>query len=102
MSWDSWVSGMITEEKDPEHFCCFSGAHMLFFDSDKVDAPLYYDMDAVTNQLWLVAWSFHCSYNHTLQVHLDVQGRDEPDTHNLMLALMDTENRLIDLIRQVF
>jgi len=21
---------MITEEKDPEHFCCFSGAHMLF------------------------------------------------------------------------
>ena len=71
-------------------------------DGNVADASLYHDLDAVSNQLWFVAWAFHCSYNHTLQVHLDVQGRDEPDTHNLMLALLDTENRLIDLIRQVF
>jgi hypothetical protein len=71
-------------------------------DGDKVDAPLYYNLDLETNQLWFVAWSFHCSYSHTLQVHLDVQGRDEPDLYNLMQTLIDTEDRLIDLMRQVF
>jgi hypothetical protein len=71
-------------------------------DGASANIPLYYDLDTETNQLWLVAWSFRCSYNHTLQVHLEVQGREEPDLNSLMLTLMDTENRLIDLIRQVF
>mgnify|MGYP000866471144 CR=1 FL=1 len=71
-------------------------------DGNVASISLYYDLDKTSNQLWLVCWGVSCRYNHTLQVHLDVQGRDEPDNYYLLNRLLDTENTLLDLMRQVF
>ncbi len=71
-------------------------------DGNVADVSLHYDLDKATNQLWLLCWSVNCRYDHTLQVHLDVQGRDEPDNYYLLNKLLDTESVLIDLMRSVF
>lgn len=67
-------------------------------DGDKAEANLYYNLDD-DNELFLVAWNVEGSYDHTLSVHLEVQGPDEPSLETLQRLMIDTVNRLIDLIR---
>ena len=88
--WNNWEQLAPT---NPDGYYALDGA--------VADAALYYDMDQDTNQLWFIAWNYGAKYDHVLSVHLEVQGRDEPDPFNIMLLMKDTVNRLIDLMRSV-
>ena len=70
-------------------------------DGDNVDADVYYSLDDNDHFLYLVAWTTGSSYNHTLSVHLDVQGPEEPDANKVMILLNSTLDRLIDLCRSL-
>lgn len=70
-------------------------------DGDTVRANLHYDMDAKDNILYLVAWSIGSVYDHTLTLHIEVQGKDEPDLQSLMVLMTQTIDRLISLCRSL-
>lgn len=71
-------------------------------DGNEVNANIHYDLDANTNTLYLIAWSIGSSYNHTLTLHADVRGHDEPSLEFLQLRFIDLMDRFIDLIRSRF
>ena len=71
-------------------------------DGEVVDANLHYDMDAETNSLWLKAWTIGSSYDHTLTLHCEVRGPDEPSLELVMSKILDTIDTLADLIRNYF
>jgi hypothetical protein len=48
-----------------------------------------------------VAWSIGSVYDHTLTLHIEVQGKDEPDIHSLMVLMTQTIDRLISLCRSL-
>ena len=70
-------------------------------DGASVEADLFYDLDRKGNELYFIAWSIGSSYDHTLTISLDVQGRDEPDPYSIMSLMNDTINRLIQLCREL-
>lgn len=70
-------------------------------DGDSVDADVYYNLDDNDHFLYLVAWSMGTDYDHSLSVHLDVQGPEEPDSNKVMVLLAETLERLIDLCRSL-
>ena len=88
--WNNWEQLAPT---NPDGYYALDGA--------AADAALYYDMDEDTNQLWFIAWTVGSKYNHEITIHLEVQGRDEPDPFKIMTLMKDTINRLIDLMRSV-
>jgi len=70
-------------------------------DGNVVDADVYHSLDDNDHYLYLVAWTTGSSYDHTLSVHLDVQGPEEPDANKAMVLLNETLGRLIDLCRSL-
>ena len=70
-------------------------------DGNTVDADVYYSLDDNDHYLYLVAWSVDSAYNHTLTIHLDVQGPEEPDANKVMVLLNATLDRLITLCRSL-
>ena len=70
-------------------------------DGNVVDADVYYSLDDNDHYLYLVAWSVDSAYNHTLTIHLDVQGPEEPDANKVMVLLNATLDRLITLCRSL-
>ena len=70
-------------------------------DGNVVDADVYYSLDDNDHYLYLVAWAVDSAYNHTLTIHLDVQGPEEPDANKVMVLLNATLDRLITLCRSL-
>ena len=70
-------------------------------DGEVADADVYYSLDDNDHYLYLVAWAVDTAYNHTITIHLDVQGPEEPDANKVMVLLNSTLDRLIDLCRSL-
>lgn len=70
-------------------------------DNDKVDASLYYDLDAKGNTLYLLAWAVDCNYDHTIYCHLDVRGKDEPSIEEAFEVNSTLIDRLLSVIKSM-
>ena len=68
-------------------------------DGNMVDADVYYSLDSNDHYLYLVAWAVDSAYQHTLTIHLDVQGPEEPDANKVMVLMNSTIDRLITLCK---
>ena len=71
-------------------------------DGDKASAGLHYDIDKEDNELFVIGWNIGGMYDHVITIHLEVQGPEENTMDELVKLMLETINRLIDLMRSVF
>lgn len=71
-------------------------------DGQLLHAPVWYDIDAEDNALYVLAWNRGGTYDHAVNVMLSVKAVDEPDMMSLQQAMISTVDRLITLMRSVF
>jgi len=111
-------SGIITGAKIYFPYGCNGSVHCQIWDSagqllptnadgdyaldgSYVEASLHYDLSKMSNQLYLIAWGDDVIYDHNIEVHIEVRGIDEPQPYDIMALMVDTLNRLIDVIKSL-
>ena len=88
--WDS--SGQIVPTNQDGYYA---------LDGNVAEASIHYDLSKVNNKLYLVSWGDGILYDHSIEVHIEVRGIDEPQPYDIMALMVDTLNRLIDVIKNL-